>query len=543
MGDAEDLLVEARRLLAASQWKSAAFIAGVVTSRLAAQMRGPGAGHCGGTYVDALVACGDAFMGNGECRRALGHYSSALTVLKSGRRLVTLSPPKSATPESLLRTKIAQAYLKLNDHAKALEHLEKVDVGSNSQLEANTTLFVLMAKANCYRRRGSREPAADTYRAALHLNPFCVEAIAGLLEVTPTQMEQTSSAVKRVYNRSQCDWLHKWVDVLKCKCQGDFQEALRTAQALLQEVGDHNTSVLLEVAECQYRLASLQESAAAFEKVRVEDCFVTEKMDVYASLLRQTAGLRELNQLAHSLLVTNPQAAEAWVTLALLSDRKGRRETAHSFVDKATEVNPQHVRAHLLKGQLLNADQKVGQAIKSYRKAYQLSRDLVVYQGLVESYLLNQQPLDASLMANEATDLYPSQPQAWVLAGNVYCHSKQLAKARKMYDEALTLRPDSFEAVLSMVDLDCLEGRWNDGVARLKRLVPQHKFFHTRLADIYLQRKEFGEAVFHYNAALRDNPNNPAAAAGLKRAEKWMNGLDPSEDDADDLEEDDLVSD
>lgn len=51
-------------------------------------------------------------------------------------------------------------------------------------------------------------------------------------------------------------------------------------------------------------------------------------MDVYASLLRQAAGLRELNQLAHALLVTNPQAAEAWVTLALLSDRKGRRETA-----------------------------------------------------------------------------------------------------------------------------------------------------------------------------------------------------------------------
>lgn len=38
-------------------------------------------------------------------------------------------------------------------------------------------------------------------------------------------------------------------------------------------------------------------------------------------------------------------------------------------------------------------------------------------------------------------------------------------------------------------------------------------------------------------------PNNPAAVAGLKRAEKWMNGLDPSEDDGDDLEDDDLVSD
>lgn len=65
------------------------------------------------------------------------------------------------------------------------------------------TLFVLMAKANCYRRRGSREPAADTYRAALHLNPFCVEAVGGLLEVTPTQLEQSAAAVKRLYSRSR----------------------------------------------------------------------------------------------------------------------------------------------------------------------------------------------------------------------------------------------------------------------------------------------------------------------------------------------------
>lgn len=52
---------------------------------------------------------------------------------------MTLSPPKSATPECLLRAKIAQTYLKLEDPSKALEHLEKVDVGVNSQLEPNTS--------------------------------------------------------------------------------------------------------------------------------------------------------------------------------------------------------------------------------------------------------------------------------------------------------------------------------------------------------------------------------------------------------------------
>lgn len=35
------------------------------------------------------------------------------------------------------------------------------------------------------------------------------------------------------------------------------------------------------------------------------------------------------------------------------------------------------------------------------------------------------------------------------------------------------LRPESVEAVLSAVDLDCLEGRWPDAVARLLPLVPR----------------------------------------------------------------------
>ena len=90
--------------------------------------------------------------------------------------------------------------------------------------------------------------------------------------------------------------------------------------------------------------------------------------------------MQELNRLAHTLLVTNSQSPEAWVALAFLSEKKGRRESAHTFVNKAAELDPYMSRALVLKGQLLNADQKFGMAITSYRKAYQLSRDLSVYQ-------------------------------------------------------------------------------------------------------------------------------------------------------------------
>jgi len=371
--------------------------------------------------------------------------------------------------------------------------------------------------------------------------------VAGLLEVAPAQADASAAALKRLYGGPH-EWLHTWVDLLKCKVQGDYVAALRAAEALLQGLGDYSTAVVLEAAECQYRLNNCLEATFAFERVRHEDFFATDRMDVYALVLRQSAaGLKDLNQLAHALLVTNPQAPEAWVALAVLSDRKGRPETAHGFLNKATELDPQHLQAHLLRGHLLATDRKPGPAVKAYRKAYHLSRDLSVYQGLVAAHLLNAQPLDASLMANEAVDLYPGQPLALVLAGNVYCHAKQLVKARKAYDKALALRPESVEAVLSAVDLDCLEGRWPDAVARLLPLVPHQRALHTRLAELYVRQKAFGDAVFHYHAALHHNPTNAAALAGLKRAERWLGGgPDPNDGDGDgegEDEDEDLASD
>ena len=74
-------------------------------------------------------------------------------------------------------------------------------------------------------------------------------------------------------------------------------------------------------------------------------------------------------------------------------------------------------------------------------------------------------------MANEALELYPSHPLALALTGNVYSSAKQLPKARKSYEKALQIQPECLEAVLSTVELDCEEGKWNDALIRYKHPV------------------------------------------------------------------------
>ena len=105
--------------------------------------------------------------------------------------------------------------------------------------------------------------------------------------MTPTQVAHTAASLRGLYARPQTDWLLQWLDLLKCKLCGDYSDALRVAKDLLHNVGDYNTQVWLEVAECHCRASNFSEAVAAFEKVMQEDYFNMEKMDMYAAVLRR----------------------------------------------------------------------------------------------------------------------------------------------------------------------------------------------------------------------------------------------------------------
>eukprot|EP00995_Heteronema_vittatum_P009073 NODE_435_length_1381_cov_286.941441_g318_i0.p1 GENE.NODE_435_length_1381_cov_286.941441_g318_i0~~NODE_435_length_1381_cov_286.941441_g318_i0.p1 ORF type:complete len:425 (+),score=109.68 NODE_435_length_1381_cov_286.941441_g318_i0:48-1322(+) len=407
---------------------------------------------------------------------------------------------------------------------------------------------MLMLKAACYRRRLSHTSAAESYKQALQLNPYCFEALSGLFEVLPDAANHLQT-IKRCYNQPNHEWLRKWLDLLKAKAAANYPEVLAATQHMTAGVllGGYNTSVMLEAAEAHYRMAAFTEAANCFERILDQDPHNVDRMDIYASVLQQSGGAKELNSLAHSLITSQAQAPEAWVTLAVLAQKTGGTsvipsaiavgpEAALKFVTKATDLDPCHVRAHLMKGAILQAENLHPQAIKAYRVAYQASRDLKVQAGLVESYLLNKQVTDAKLVASSCLAAFPDNALALTLMGDVYYHTNTPAKARKAYEKALAHQPDSQEANLAMANLDCAEGHLAEAISRLRRMVHKNKHLHVRLADVYAQKQEYSDATFHYNAALNYNAEDAAAIAGLKRVDRLVNGIEP--DDEDDMDGD-----
>ncbi|KAL0457369.1 UNVERIFIED_CONTAM: Anaphase-promoting complex subunit [Sesamum latifolium] len=117
-----------------------------------------------------------------------------------------------------------------------------------------------------------------------------------------------------------------------------------------------------------------------------------------------------------------------------------------------------------------------------------------------------------------------------------------IMKAKKFYESALRLEPGFLGAALALAELHVMEGRNGDAVSLLERYLKDwaDDSLHVKLAQVFAATNMLQDALSHYQAALRMNPQNEAAKKGLERLEKQMKGVDP---DAPEEDEDNEVDD
>lgn len=258
-------------------------------------------------------------------------------------------------------------------------------------------------------------------------------------------------------------------------------------------------------------------------------------MDYYAVLLRQKSAGPLLNSLAHKLMSVDQKRPEPWVAVALYSDLKGDRDKAMALVDRALQLDRQHVLAYHVKGTLLLSMGRVDSAIAAFLEASELQKDVHSFKGLVDAYLAAHKYKEALSMAKEAVQAIPKNAKTITLIGRVLAHLPDGAdKAKRAFQRALAIDRLHVDAVLALADLYMSSGEYDRCIELLRQSMEHHNydFLHTKLGDAYTLTEEYSEALAAYHHAISINPNSAAAATGLERLEKLMRGADP------DLEED-----
>ncbi|XP_020113752.1 anaphase-promoting complex subunit 7 isoform X2 [Ananas comosus] len=475
--------------------------------------------------AEYLVLQGDALFGEKEFRRALNMYKQALQHCKSIPRQATSNSrnslstsSRSSSPNSLsvstindneVKFKITLCHCSLNEHRAALVEMEGIPLKART-LRMNLTLGKL------YRVSRNNRASIACYKDCLRHCPYILEAVTALAELGVSSKEILLLFSQR-YVEAQC-----------CIASNDYKGGLDIFSELLQRF-PNNVHILLETAKVEAIIGRNDEAIMNFEKVRFVDPYVLTYMDEYAMLLKSKSDPSKLNKLVHDMLHIDSGRPEIFVALSALWERKDERR-ALSFAEKSLRTDDRHIAGYIMKGNLCMSLNRPDTAVTAFRGAQELRADLRSYQGLVRAYLALSKSKEALFTAREAMKVMHQSAKALKLVGDVHAsNSSGREKARKFYESALRLEPGFLGAALALADLHVVEGRNKEAVSLLERYLRDwaDDSLHVKLAQVFAATNMLSDALSHYQAALRINPQNEAAKKGLERLEKQMKGMDP----------------
>jgi tetratricopeptide (TPR) repeat protein len=162
-----------------------------------------------------------------------------------------------------------------------------------------------------------------------------------------------------------------------------FQAAISGFQQL-QDQYPHSPLVMEQLARTYQRSGDFFSAGQVFGRIRRTKPYSIEQLDYFALLFRHKGSLGSAERLADEMYTMAPDRHETYVVSAIVKMMKNDYENALSEVSNAIKKEPRHALAHQVKGDILLAIGKTGEASLSYRNAYKICRDVMTYDGLFD---------------------------------------------------------------------------------------------------------------------------------------------------------------
>ncbi|MCB1764564.1 MAG: tetratricopeptide repeat protein [Candidatus Competibacteraceae bacterium] len=222
---------------------------------------------------------------------------------------------------------------------------------------------------------------------------------------------------------------------------------------------------------------------------------------VALALDARTAGrLDKAQQYCQIVLDQCPEQADAWHLLGVVLRERGEWEGALTALNRAHVANPQEPTILVNRGRVLQDLGRVESALAAFRTALELDEDCLEARLSLGELLDTQEQWDEALaVLQPALTLGPHDPQLTAevqyLVAQTLHHQCRLAEAVRLLREAITLRPDYFEAIHKLAN--CLE-----------------------------EQGQLVEALTYYHAAIALRPDNPKPRQNAVFVELALGNLD-----------------
>jgi Flp pilus assembly protein TadD len=227
--------------------------------------------------------------------------------------------------------------------------------------------------------------------------------------------------------------------------------------------------------------------------------------------------------LLQQVAAKSPTNYRAWFDLGYLYTATGRKPQAVEAYRKAVAAKPDVFESNLNLGLLL-AQTGSPEAEQFLRAATKLKPTAHPEQGLARAWLSlghvleSRQPQAAVRAFGQAAQLQPKDPEPHLSAGAILEKQHDLAGAEREYQAALSLAPNSGDALVGLANI-YLDGRRlpqaEDTLRRYLALEPKNAPAHVQLGRVLEAEGKHAEAAAELQMGLQLAPDNPEVQRDL----------------------------
>ncbi len=441
-------------------------------------------------------------------------------------RAVLKADPQNAQAHAILGLR----YQAVHDFPNAIQEIKKAIQSDPKRVEYGAALGAVYLSA------GQPSDAEGAYKKAIEVNPRSVEAHVNLGQFYFFQ-RRMADAVGEMHAASALDSRAVPPRVFLGRIytlSGKFDDAEKVYREL-KTIAPDDPQVYQALA---LFYASTGQKPKAVGELRSLLASKPKDAGVNALLIEN---LIDLNQLAEAetlnteVLRTRPTDPAARLSNGRILLRKGKPQQAIAEIEQAINVDPKSARSYYFLGVAQEAAGLSGLAKGSFSRALELNPAMA--EASSASATINAREGDyekANRLATQSVKANPNLPQPYVASAEASLAGGDAQQTQAHIEEALQRDPTSLTALSTMLKLYSLQGRSQEAVQRLTKLIQQHPEsggLHFLLAVAYFDLKDLDRSEASLKRAMALDPMVPGGRTLLANIDYSRGSIEKAQSD------------
>ncbi len=429
-----------------------------------------------------------------------GSFDKAMEVLSKG---------VEANPKNIpLRAQYARMLAERKDFPKAEKALQEIIALLPEKLEPRLSLALFYSQTN------QADKAEKTLREAIQANPddglrYIVLADFMIGQKKPDRAkEELIAAIKAKPKLGNVR-----LALAKLYEQtGEYDKATQVYRDLIEASGDKPDGLTARnrLSNLMMNEGKQEEAAKLVDEVLKENPQDSEALYIKGKLALAKRDAPSAIAAFRSVLRDQPNFVDAYLSLAEAQMLDKNKDLARENLQKAVELNPKSVRAHVALAKYFADAGDFGEALKKADDALKISPDDIDALGTkVDILQARKDTKGAQTVLEKIKKAHPDKAIGYYALGQLYLSQKKYDGAIHEFEQAMGKSKDISMPLTMIVATNLAQHKPEKAIDRLNDVIkqfPKYPVAHELLGEVYLSGKKYDEAEQSLRKAIEANP-------------------------------------